>query len=666
MLLLLLSGTLIFVCLYIKTENIAKTIIYTHICFSGITFLSSATLSQIRAFNKIGISLVWGVVSICCILIIKKNQGLWKERIKKIRELGKGTGMYEKTVAFFLIVIFITALIRGIGYPPQNVDSLVYHLPRAFYYYKENAVINIPASYAWTNYTAPANAIFMSQLLALCDGNDLFVNLIQLPSLVVCAASCYLICDYVKLERKMCWLAAAATCLPLVVLQAATTQNDLLAAGYCVATIAVMVMIFTEKKWGLRYAFLLGVTGGCAVYAKILSGLALFFPVILFSCFEFKQFKLKASIPLGITTLTGILINFPYWMRNFFDLHGDFLALGVSSSLSGNILELGKRNCLGRAVLNLGYTMGGRDTLVCKWWSDVCKNVYSLLGSSECQDIINFGAGNPGENHDGQPFGIVVWLAFVMFILSIIFWKKLAKFTNLYVICSFLMMAISSMALTTKETAIITSAPRYLLAGMLICIPGVCMALYEMKRWKLCKKNRLFHGGVIIITFMIMINGMHAGLFDEAQPILGRGKQLFRWEEARDYRYFDQGWNSSKKEYMEKINERGLTRIGIWEKNLSGVYPMLNMLKASKYQVKSIYGLYAMEHLDKEFEPEAIIYIGENGAAPEKLEFAGKVYAKASEEDALRWNNAASCLYIEDTLTNLNIKKQAIICKELE
>lgn len=649
MVFLFLTGVLMISYFFAKSFSVSKTIIMSFICFSCITFFSGEFLSLLRAYNKSTINLVWGGGFFYFLFLVLKEKRQLRLSLSTLRKLYSQWNSFEKLMIFTIIIMLGFTFFRAVGYAPQNVDSLVYHLPRAFYYYKNEAIGNVPAAYAWTNYTAPANAVFMAQLLILNDGNDFLLNLIQLPAILVCAASCNLICNSLEVKRELCMLSSGMViCLPLAVLQAATTQCDLLAAGYCAATVAAMMLILQEKNVHIMEFAILGLAGGCALYTKITSGITLLFPTVFFVVVIIKKFKTKSFLPIATAGFIGALVNFLYWIRNFIDLNGDFLAFNVSTSLSGNLFEIGIRNYLGRIILNIGYATGGRDLSYGFWLTRICKELYNLIGATECKNIEKYSAVSAWEDHNGQPYGMYVWLILLSLLACVLLRKTINLGIRLYVGISAIAFFFSSMFLSVSQTATISSAPRYLLPAIVICIPGICSIFNELVYKHDGKLSYAVHSIVKMLTVLILVNGFHANLFDASQPLLGWDRKiLFHREESRDYAYGDKGWGNTKNVYMKQIKEQNITEIGIWENTLSGIYPMLNVLKDKRYNVKSIYGEYADQHIDPIFEPQAILYIGEKDILPEELEYRGQLYMRVGDGSALPWNNAASGLYLK-------------------
>lgn len=648
---MVLANVLIVYYLYICTNSLSKSAIIGYICFSSITFLSATILSMFSLYNKLNINLLWIIVTLILCLIIKKKSYSLQKILKQIKVNYCEVDFIEKSMVCAIVAIGIFALIRALTYPPQNVDSLVYHLPRSFYYYKNASLHNIPATSGWTNYTSPANAVFMTQLLSLCNGSDFLLNTIQLPSLFMGAFSCNLICGNLGLSRRIRLLSSLMViCLPLATLQATTTQCDLLVASYCVITVALMITISGKDRLEVFDFILLGLAGGCAVYTKLTAGMTLLLATSVFSIMLIRKFKVKSFPFLILTGGCGILLNLFYWVNNYMDLNGDFLALNISSSLSGNLLEVGKRNYLGRLILNIGYIMGGRDYAYGQWLSEKCQHLYRFIGANECLDIDSYIAYSLWDNHDIQPYGLYTWLIIIAFFLALIMRKKIDLKMKVYIIFSTVTLIFSALFLSSQYSVHIQSAPRYLLPAAIICIPNICIIINILFINSDVHNRYKTQCAVFVMAALVITEGLHASLFDNRQPLpIWDRVTNSNYEELRDYPYLGKGWKDAKKEYFDKISEQNITKIGIWEETLSGIYPMLNVLHEKKYEVKSIFGIYGNQHMDLSFEPEAIIYVGQKDGLPDRLEHGGKTYLKDSEGNELTWNNAASCLYLIDS-----------------
>jgi hypothetical protein len=147
--------------------------------------------------------------------------------------------------------------------PPNNWDSMTYHLARAAAWYQHHSVGYLPdANTERLNIFPPNAEIATLYTLALAHG-DRLAALPQYLAGLACLVACYALARRVGFTRSSSLFAALLLgSLSQVVLQSTTTQNDLLVASF-VAAAAVFVLD------GSRHALALaGIAVGLAVGTK--------------------------------------------------------------------------------------------------------------------------------------------------------------------------------------------------------------------------------------------------------------------------------------------------------------------------------------------------------------------------------------------------------------
>jgi hypothetical protein len=164
--------------------------------------------------------------------------------------------------------------------PPNNDDSLTYHLGRAATWYQRHRVDYFNAHTQRENGSAPNAEILILLTFVFTHGDRLAAAwqwLAQLATL----AGIYVIGLRLRLTRGEALFAALLfATLPQAALQASTTQNDLVAASLVAAAVAFLA---TEERWRYQLAALaLGLALGTKLtVAFALPGLALVAAVLV-------------------------------------------------------------------------------------------------------------------------------------------------------------------------------------------------------------------------------------------------------------------------------------------------------------------------------------------------------------------------------------------------
>lgn len=638
--LVLISSVLLFIIYTKKSDSISYGIIYTFLhVYVSITFLANI-LSVFGTFTKPWLITFWIVTAVALTVICVVNKIKPDSVCKKLATI-KNYSLIEKIIIWIIIISFFMCLYRALIYPPTNTDSLVYHLPRAFYYYKMGEVTNIPSNYIVMNYTPPASEIILSHTFIICDGSDRLVNLLQLPIFVIIAVATRLIALKCGCSRRMSLvMTLIATSLPLVILQSVTTQNDLMAAGF-----VLLFVLFSLKPLGLEVnrrtikiheSILMGICAGMAVYTKITAAIVMLpLAIIMLSVTACRRDR-RGIIYLFAGTIPAALINLPYWVRNVIDLNGDFLALKTSSYMSGKAVPT-IADYAGRLILNLGYLIGGRFNKINEFIISICQRTYRCIGATECTKFDNYFV-SPLATQDSNPFGIVL---IVMIIATVIVLVKGSKTERIF--SGAWLMAFFVTILLNKP--FIPSISRYELPVMVLGAIVIGIAVKNVSNKNSSKMMGKKGIAVVIILITISISNIQYCNFKDSEQPIYRNLDAETYDEKKTVLYKIFGWNDNTPDILDYLEENGITDVGIWEETTCGIYPFLMNLKDSKYKVRSLVGKYGANYVEDGFIPQAILYVGDRDRNSEKIEYNETIYKLVYVGSYLHVNESQVYLY---------------------
>lgn len=624
----------------LKNKGYIRASIESFIIFAVLSIAFAEILSLLSAYSFYPLFICWILATIFFAfrLMDKKTA-----RLNGIIDLKNRAFVFYKSYRIVCIAAFallLMCVLRALLYPPQNVDSLIYHLSRSFFYYKNHSIHNFAAANAWSNYTGPLSAIFMSQLLIFSFGSDFLLNLIQLPALIICGACIYGIAKNLGCSQKWSVFSAFLTItVPVAVLQGATTQCDLLLAGFVAASVYFMTELIKNRT--PEACIFLGAAIGATILTKITGGLILLPFLIVFTILFIKKYKIKASVlSAALVMAFSILIPLGYFIRTGIDLNGDFLALSLSSAMTtvnDNLFS----NLLGRVVVNLGYLLGGSNFAWCSIVTNAVSLLYKLLGATEIS-ADNFNCFTQYISHDEQPCAIHFLLIIVAVCIMIVVLTKRKKFKPLlYIGSAFISLILVSISISAG----IPSVARYNLAPVMLLLPAVGLAAQWIEENKQTKISDAVYIGVI---FVVVCSSAIIQIGDSRQS-LGTVWYQNSYEKLRERSYFSQGWDDTKVNFYNIISESGYKNIGFIEEESGGFYPMLYQFGSSEYTVKSIQGNFGERHIDKNFNPEFIICVLLKDSAQEKMNYNGKEYELVEKGTPLLFNNAQPFLYRENS-----------------
>ncbi len=152
-------------------------------------------------------------------------------------------------VATGLALAYAFALV--VGTPPSNWDSLVYHLPRAAFWSQGDSVGYVAHAYDERLNVNPPNGEIALTFLLEVGRNERVTGFVQFAAVLMLATGVYALSRKLLLTRSEAAFGALLfPMLPIVILQASTTQNDLVAASFLVIA-AVFLTGDSRREFGL-------------------------------------------------------------------------------------------------------------------------------------------------------------------------------------------------------------------------------------------------------------------------------------------------------------------------------------------------------------------------------------------------------------------------------
>lgn len=231
-------------------------------------------------------------------------------------------------------IVFLTGLIAFVA-PPNNYDSMTYHLGRVVHWIQNHDVRPYPTNIDRQLFMPPWAEFAITHLYVL-SGDDRLANAVQWLSMLGSIIGVSLIAKQLGGDRHCQVLAAlVAACVPMGILQASSTQNDYVVTFWlvCLAHYVLrmlQVMESTSSCW--PQTILAGTSLGLALLTKGTAYLFAFpFLVWLSVALTRKLGARSLQIMLAIAMI-AMAINLGHYIRNFESFGAP---LGPSSRISG-------------------------------------------------------------------------------------------------------------------------------------------------------------------------------------------------------------------------------------------------------------------------------------------------------------------------------------------
>ena len=254
-----------------------------------------------------------------------------------------------------LIVVVITAIV-GIATAPNNMDSLNYHLPRVMQWLQSGDFSHFASPYPSQLYT-PAGSEAVNGILLEIFRTDHAMFLTQWIGLILLVASVITTCRNLGISISNSLLAGAfAASAPLIVGEAATTQNDLISGAFVVAALACITTnrsISPDRERGWMLAMLASpVLLGASIAVKP-TCIVFVIPVAVWQFAVLIKSGRRVLALVALIALTSALALNAGWMirnQNTFDsARGPDAGITITSNYATALLL--------NSVKNLGHNL---------------------------------------------------------------------------------------------------------------------------------------------------------------------------------------------------------------------------------------------------------------------------------------------------------------------
>ncbi|HWS48779.1 MAG TPA: hypothetical protein VN174_01860 [Candidatus Methanoperedens sp.] len=306
-------------------------------------FLSTELFSRLNLVNKY---IFWGLYvfgAITVIVFIKKN--FLNLNIKFV--LPKYWRWYIVSAFFIILPLLFIALY----YPPNNYDSLTYHLTRIEHWVQNGNVEFYPTNSSRQLFMTPLTEYVLLHW-RLLTGGDIFANLLQFISMIFCALLSILIVGEFggnKLAKLLAFILTIT--IPMGILQSTSTQTD-----YVTSFFVLVSIYFNQKK---EYVYL-ALSLGMGLLTKNTFAVFLL-PIGLY--WVLKWFKISTSLAIKkIILIIGVvvLINCLHWNRNFQYFASVFGPKDAIENTRNSVIEF--KYVVSNMARNLGNQLGLPNT----------------------------------------------------------------------------------------------------------------------------------------------------------------------------------------------------------------------------------------------------------------------------------------------------------------
>ena len=328
--------------------------------FSIITEL----LSSKQSLTFEGVAFEWSLLALinCSILVLlayRNSNSLNLLQIpKKIWIKFKSQALYSKFVISGVIIVLSISLVIALIAPPNNYDSMTYHMPRVMHWIQNRSVAHYPTHNLRQISFSPGVSYIVTHLQIL-SGGDRFANCIQWFTFLGSVLGISLIAKNLGGVQTQSIAALVCASIPMAIMQSTTTQTDLVVSYWLVC---FSYFIFRSSKYSKSDLFWLSASLGLAILAKP-TGIIFGIPLLIifglrtqgaFVFFPSLFFLVKSTIVSGIILIFSIVLSLPSYYRNY-GTFGNFLGTDTGTRNTNiGVIEL-ISNLLKNLALNLPF-----------------------------------------------------------------------------------------------------------------------------------------------------------------------------------------------------------------------------------------------------------------------------------------------------------------------
>lgn len=288
----------------LKVHISARILLYWY----GFIFISTELLSYFHILEKRYI-LIGEFITWTAMLFFLRQEIL--QAASKINHPSK--------TSLLILVLFLLTFIQGFFSAPSTTDSMVYHLPRVMYWIQERTLEQdvIRNSH---DFMAPFSEYILLHLYFIVGDDKLLFFSQWLGYLVSIYIAGVIFLQLGGNKKYQPLLIALVASLPLGVMQAVSTQTDMVVTGLLLTSIHLALIL--AKKFKIEYLILFGINIGLGILSKPTFFIYVLIPLGIITFIMKKNFKFF-SLFLGLGLITFI-INLRYFYQNI-SLYGFLL-----------------------------------------------------------------------------------------------------------------------------------------------------------------------------------------------------------------------------------------------------------------------------------------------------------------------------------------------------
>lgn len=310
----IISYVLVVLLVYIKYKDIREAVLVSANIWGVTVVLITELLSIGNRLTVNNMLLIWSLITVLLLILASYDRCAILINIKALIE---ELNLVNKYVFTVVSVVALVGLIVGRCSPPNNYDSLTYHMSRVVHWAQNQSIEHYKTNIVRQLFLPPWSEYSILQFYQL-GGDDSFAFIVQWASMLGSVLGMSLIAKLLGAGKFGQALAAMLTAImPMGILQSTSTQNDFVATFWFICFVYYALKIITTDRLYISNAVFTGVALGIGLLTK---------SVIYLYCIPFIAWLvlgslkgnakkvLKVLVVVGSITLS---INLTTYLRNY-------------------------------------------------------------------------------------------------------------------------------------------------------------------------------------------------------------------------------------------------------------------------------------------------------------------------------------------------------------
>lgn len=312
----------VILCLFLLAHKntLREALVKTYLVFFMLVFSCTEIASLFCAVNYLTICIFWLCTCFILLTISWHTKISPKTSISHTLQTIQSCPCFEKWMLRMVLMILTLTFLIALIAPPNTWDSMTYHLARVAHWIQNEHVNFYPTSIDRQYYQMPLAEFGILHLQILAQ-SDCFANLIQWTSFLTCIILASLIAHQWRASHKTQLLAMIVSATtPMAILQASSTQNDLVAGALCCSFAYFLYKFSQTSSWEnslwCTMSFGLALTCKGTTYLFCCGiGLSLSLYIIL-KTNSLKE-KIRRVSLLACICLLGLCFTLPHTYRSY-------------------------------------------------------------------------------------------------------------------------------------------------------------------------------------------------------------------------------------------------------------------------------------------------------------------------------------------------------------